>query len=144
MALSTKLYDPQSVIVVFGDHRIEGFAENSMVTVERNEDTFALKVGVDGEGTRVRSANRSGRVKVVLMQTSESNRVLSGIQVADEKSPIGAGIRPLMTKDAMGHSMHFAKEAWIVKPTAAEYGKEVGEREWEFESADMENFEGGN
>jgi len=143
MPTQTKLYDPQEVIVTFGVLQLKGFAEDSMVEAERNEDTFALKVGVDGEPTRTRSANKSGKVTVKLMQTSTSNLALSTLLAADELSPNGLSILPLGIKDNSGNSLVFAAEAWIVKTPKTSYGKDPTARDWAFESGNISIFEGG-
>ena len=144
MPTQTKLYDPQSVIVTFGPNTIKGFAKDSMVEAERNVDSFTTVVGVDGEGTRTRSANKSGKVTIKLMKTSSSNAVLSAISQAHELSPAGLGVLPLMIKDGLGNSLCFAAEAWVVKPPKVDYGAEVAERDWVFETASLNIIEAGN
>ena len=142
--MGVKLYDPASVIVAFGPNELSGFAEGTMVRVERDEDTFTKKVGVDGECTRTRNMNRCGSVSVMLMATSSSNLVLSALHNADELASNGVSVLPLIIKDNAGYSLHVAKEAWIRKPPASEHAKEAPEREWVFDTGPMTTVEGGN
>lgn len=142
--MAVKLYDPESIIIAFGPNVLSGFAEGTKVRVERDEDTFTKKVGVDGEVTRTRNMNRAGSVTVMLMQTSASNLVLSALHNADELSPNGVSILPLTVKDNAGNSLHTALSAWIKKTPASEHGKDVGEREWVLDTGPMVNVEGGN
>jgi hypothetical protein len=141
--MQTRLYDPAEVTVVFGVDEIKGFVDGTFIKGERNEDTFALKVGADGEGTRTRNLNRAGRLTVTIMQTSASNRVLSALAAADEASTNGASVLPLLVKNNIGKSLFMAGEAWIVKQPGPEYGKEPTGREWVFESPNVSIFEGG-
>jgi hypothetical protein len=140
MAVST--YDPKQVAIIFGGFSLSGFADGSFVTVERNEDAFTLQMGTDGEGTRSKSNNKSGRVTVRLMQSSESNAILSGIAKSDELS--NSGVQPLMVKDNSGASLYVAEQSWIVKMPSAEYDREASEREWIIETDSLQMFEGGN
>lgn len=142
--MTMKTYDPASVVVTFGVLQLQGFAEDSIVEAERNTDTFTIKKGVDGEGTRTRNVDRSGRVTVRLMQSSESNLALSALMEADEISANGVGILPLLVKDNSGNSLVFAARAWIVKPPKTSYGPAPEAREWIFEADELRIFEGGN
>lgn len=142
--MATRTYDPGSVIVVFGANVLTGFSESTMVRVERDEDTYTKKSGVDGEITRSRNRNRAGSVVVTLMQTSASNLVLSNHLNADELAPNGIPPVPVVVKDNAGNSLHTAKDAWIKKTPASEYAKEAGDREWTIDTGPMLNKEGGN
>lgn len=144
MPSQTKLYSPDQVCVVFGAERLSGFADGTFVKVERNEDTFQTKVGADGEVTRTRNLNRTGIITVTLLQTSASNAALAALAAADELSPNGVSVLPVLVKDLNGNSLHHAAEAWVKKPAAGEYGKEVTTREWVIEAAVLQTFEGGN
>lgn len=137
-----KTYNPKRVAVSFAGRLLTGFADGTFITVSRNEDTFALAVGSDGEAARSASSNRSGRVTLTLMQTSASNDILSALAATDERTNQGTGA--LMVKDASGRTVVLAAEAWIVKPADAELGREIGNREWVFETGDLEIFNGGN
>jgi hypothetical protein len=142
--MAVKLYDPASVIVAFGPNIMTGYGEDTFVRVERDEDTFTKKTGVDGEVTRTRNMNRAGSVTLTLMQSSASNAVLAVLALADEIAPNGASILPMTVKDNAGNSLHFAESAWIRKPPASEYAKEAGTREWVFDTGKMKDYVGGN
>ena len=142
--MGLKLYDPASVIIAFGPNILSGFAEDTKVRVERDEDTFTKKTGVDGECTRTRNMNRCGSVTVMLMATSASNLVLSALHNADELSPNGVSILPVIVKDLAGNTLHTALSAWLKKTPASETAKEVGTREWVIDTGPMVNVEGGN
>lgn len=140
--MGLKSYDAKQVTVIVGGAILSGFADGSFVKVERNVDAFSLIVGADGEATRSKSNNRSGRVTVTLQQTSDSNTILAAYAAADELT--NSGIVPVLIKDNSGVSIHSAAQAWIVKYAGSDYAKESGTKEWVMESSDLITFPGGN
>ena len=140
MGVST--YRPQDVAVIVGGHILSGFADGSFVNVERNEDSFSLTVGSDGEGCRGANNNRSGKFTFTLGQWSKSNTFLTALITSDELS--GDGIIPVLVKDNSGTSLHSAEEAWVVKPAAAGYDREPQNREWVVETHLMVTAPGSN
>ncbi len=142
MALHT--YDPSQVTIIFAGVPVSGFGEGTFVSVERNEDSFALQVGADGEATRAKSNNRSGTVTVTLIQSSIVNDAFSALVALDENSPGGDGIGPLLIKDLSGRTLVAAETAWIRKPATVEFAREATEREWVIETDRLNIFAGGN
>lgn len=140
--MAVKTYDPKKVVVSFGGAPLTGFAPGTFVEITYDEDAWTKMVGADGEGARARNANRGGKVKVTLMQTSVSNDVLSGYFVADRD--LGTGALPLFVKDLLGRSLAVAVTAWIMKAADVKFGKELDTREWTFDTDNLEVFVGGN
>lgn len=140
--MTVKTYDPSQVALIIGGFNITGFADGSFVTVARNADAFALYIGTDGEGTRAKSSNKSGRITITLSQSSDSNAILSAILLADELS--NTGVVPVLIKDNSGTSLFAAETAWIVKAPDSEFGRELGSREWIIETDNLTPFVGGN
>ncbi len=136
-----KQYDPAKVLCTFGAIILGGYAEDSMISVERSTDTWTKKPGVDGEVTRVRSRDRSGRATVNLMQSSAVNALLSAQLKIDEAT--GNGVFPFLLKHLDTLTVIVAAKGWIVKPPVAAYGKDVGPREWLIDLADVQIFEAG-
>lgn len=143
MAGITQTYDPKAIVFTFLGVPLSGFADGSFVKVERNDDSFKLIVGADGESTRTRTRNRSGRVTLTLRAESPSNDFLGAAHRADELGALG-GRGPASVKDLSGTSLHAALDAWIVKPPSSEYAKESGSREWIFETGELDTRPGGN
>jgi hypothetical protein len=140
--MATKTYDCKKVLCVVGGIPLSGFSDGDVVDIERNEDTFTLQVGADGESTRSKSNNRSGRFTFHLAQSSAANALLSALAKTDETSNNGAVA--VMVKDASGGSVYQASQAWIVKPPTAAFKRESDVRDWVLETGDLEWFEGGN
>jgi hypothetical protein len=140
MALHT--YDLKRHVIIIGGVVMSGFADGTALTVERSAETFTKKVGADGIVTRSKTNDRSGTAKLSLVATSQSNDVLSGFALADET--MNTGIVPFLVQDLEGLTKYVSAFAWIKKPPSSEFGKEVSNREWEFDLSDLEFFIGGS
>ena len=138
----TKTYDPGEVRVIVGGNIIGGFADGTMITIERSENAFSLVIGADGQGCRVRSRNKSGKITLTLMQSSLSNNVLSTIAQADELT--GEGVVPLLIEDGNGTTIVAVENCWIEKMASAEFSKDLGNREWPLACEQIDMFVGGN
>jgi hypothetical protein len=135
-------YDPKQVSCIVGGQIGQGFSDGSFIKVERNEAAFSLKVGVDGEGTRAKSNNTSGKITITLMQSSSFNDILSGYAAADELSNTGAV--PFLLKDNSGRTLCTALTSWVQKYADSEFAKEVSTRTWVLETDSLQVFVGGN
>lgn len=135
-------FDPKQVSMIVGGKIMSGFADGTFIKLSRNEQAFNLKVGVDGEGTRVKNNNRSGKVEITLMQSSSSNDDLSGFAAADEASATGAV--PILFKDGSGRTIASAATGWVQKYPDTEFAKEATTRNWMLETDELILFIGGN
>lgn len=135
-------YDPKNLSMIVGGKIIHGFGDGTVIKLSRNEQAFNLKVGVDGEGTRAKSNNRSGKVELTLMQSSASNDDLSAFAQADELS--NGGAVPVLFKDNSGRTLATALTAWVQKVPDTEFAKEVMTRTWVLETDSLVIFIGGN
>ena len=140
--MAVKTYDPNAVIVTVGGFVMSGFADGTAIQAARNEDAWSTQIGVDGEGTRSKSNNRSGTITISLMQSSDSNQVLSNFALTDDAS--GGGAVPVMIKDGNGDTLLVAETAWVKKMADVEYSREAGAREWVLETDNLVMNVGGN
>ena len=141
MANPLYTYDPSQVALSLGGVPISGYADGTMIEIERDEDTFTKVNGV-GIVSRAKSTSRGGMLRITLQQTSPSNDVLSGFVNADELT--GTGVIPMLLKDLSGRSVSFAEHAWIKKPAPQTFAKEISNRVWEVDLADVDVFVAGN
>jgi hypothetical protein len=137
-------YRPDQVALIAVGVPVTGFAPGTFITAERNEDSFTLSVGSDGDACRTRTNNLSGRITFTLLQSSASNILLSAIANTDERSPAGDGILPSTVKDNSGTTLLTATKSWIVKPASVEYSNEATNREWVVETHELNMLVGGN
>jgi hypothetical protein len=134
MSGKIKTYNPKEVIASFGTHIITGYADDSFITIEPNGDGITKKVGCDGEIVRAVSPDNTFKVKLTLLQTSDSNSVLS--QSVDRDRDTGDGMAPLLIKDLKGGLLFSTEAAWPVKKAPVTRGKESNNREWELDTGD--------
>jgi len=137
-----KTYDPSQVVTTVGGRVIGGFAPGTFIEAERTEDAYTMTVGIDGEGTRSKSNNKSGTVKLTLLSSSDSNDVLSGFAAADALN--NGGLVPYLTKDMSGRAIITAEQVYIKKFPILGFDNEVREIEWTLETDNLQLFVGGN
>jgi hypothetical protein len=143
--MSTKVYDADQITITFGGVALTGLAEDDVVTIEQDTDDFTDVVGIGSEVTRSKSTDRRATLTVRLMQTSDSNDLLSAISNADVKAANGAGISSVMVRDrGTGRALYAGAEAWIAKPPQVVYGRTAKVREWKLRISNLERFDGGN
>lgn len=121
----TNTYDPQDVNVVVNGVILTGFADGTMIKVEKDEDRYTAKVGTKGEVVRARNANEMGKITVTLSMDSPSNAYLSKLEK-------GKGIFPVNVVDQNFGTTTGGNDSWILKNPGVEYGKEITNREWVF------------
>ena len=139
--MSLKTYDPKKVSVIIGGHIVTGYADGAFVTAARNNDTWTRVGGADGEQTRAKSNDKSGRITITLMQSSNSNAVLQGFMTADETA--NSGLIPALIKDVNGTDICSAELGWLVKPADRGFAKENSNREWIYETSELQFVGGG-
>jgi len=135
-------YDPAKQVVIWKGIRLSGFADGTFIEIDRDADSFTKIVGADGEVARAASADRSGYVKVTVLQTAAINDVLSSELVKDELTRLNAG--SIFVKDLFGRTTASGPEAWLLRPAKVTLSKGIEAREWTFIVADLAIFVGGN
>jgi hypothetical protein len=143
-AVLTGSYDPAQVIVTVGGVILTGFSDGDHIACEREEDNYSKRVGNDGGVARARNPNKSGTFTFKLLQTSACNDALSSLVAADDLINDGLALFPISVIDGSGRSLAVATQCWVKKVPGMTFGKEVGEREWVFDAADLKIFAGGN
>jgi hypothetical protein len=136
-----KTYDPNKIAMSIAGIPIEGIMDGTFVKVERNAQTWNLKVGSGGEAARAKSNDKSGKITFTLMQTSVTNDALSALAKLDELSNNGIG--PALIKDLNGRTLCEAGTAWVQKPADVEFSNEITGREWVVETDSLEMLIGG-
>ena len=133
MADAIKTYNPKEVVVACGTHIVSGYADDSFISIEPNGDGITKKVGCEGEIARSISPDNTYKVKITLLQNSDSNSFFSNI--ADYDRATGNGLFPVLIKDLRGGLLFATEAAWVIKKSPATRGKETNNREWEIDTA---------
>jgi len=125
-------------------HILSGFSEDSIISIERNSDTFELYTGADDTNTRIYKANTSATCTIPLQQTANSNDILTALYVNDKNTRDSSGLFSLTVKDNSGRSAYFAEESYIAVVPSSSFGNDMQLREWVIHCVRMETFIGGN
>ena len=124
-----KTYNPKEIIVAFGNHLVNGYADDSFLSIDPNGDGVTKKVGCDGEVVRSISPDDTYIIKLSVFQTSDTNSFLEQKLALDRKT--GNGMFPVIIKDLKGGMVFSTEAAWPIRSASRGYGKEAGNREWE-------------
>lgn len=134
MAGKVKTYNPKEVTIACGNHIVTGIADDSFVSIEANGEGITKKVGCDGEIVRAVSPDNTYKVKISLLQTSDSNAFFSNMVDVDRET--GEGMFPVLIKDLKGGVVFSTETAWVIKKSAITRGKADNNREWELDTGD--------
>ncbi len=129
-----KTYASNQVLIALGSHSVSGYADDSFITIEPNGDGIMKKVGCDGEIARAVSPDKSYKVKIAVLQTSETNSYLQDQYNRDMVS--GDGDFSILIKDLKGGTLFSADSAWVTKPASRVFGKDTNNREWEIDTGE--------
>lgn len=69
-------YDPRQVAVFIDGQEIVGFADGTMIEIERSNPRWSADVGAKGEVTAVRNADDTATATITLKHNSVSNELL--------------------------------------------------------------------
>lgn len=130
-------YSPKDVNISFSGIAITGFAPDSFIRLSRNSDMLGETVGAAGELSLTKIADRTGSIEIELMQTAESNLLLSTLALATENGgPITVGT--LMIQDPSGSVMAVALNAYLKAYPDVELGADQNTKTWMFGCEDLE------
>ena len=139
-----KIYDPQEVSASFAGIPLSGFGEDTFIEITNEAESFVDVVGVDGDVSRSKTGDRRATIKFTLMQTSETNDLLSALAELDDNTPGGAGVGALLIRDNSGRAMYEGPQSWIQKPPDVTFGKQAGPRVWTIRVARLIRSDNGN
>jgi len=106
------------------------------------EDQFTPSVGIDGNVVVNKNLNAMGMFEINLIQTSESNPVLSAILTAAYNGVYSTF--PVLVKDLNGNSLYTGAKCWLRRYPKSDFGKEVSTRTWTIDTSKMIPFIGGS
>ena len=135
-------YDPKEVHLILDGIPVTGFADGTFIKVTFDENQWNKKTGADGHTARAKSNNYAGTVTATLMGTSSGNDVLNALWQRDRRN--NTGKVDMLVRDMQGRTVWSSKHAWVQKMPDQTYGKEVENREWVLDCANLVGAAGGN
>lgn len=125
-------YSARDVNVSFNGIAITGFAPDSFIRIKRNANLLEETVGSQGELALTHNANKTGEIEIELMQTSESNLILSGLVLAMEFQNSLIPVGEIVIQDPSGSNFTIAHNAYIKAVPEVELGATQNTRTWMF------------
>lgn len=150
MSERLKTYAPNQVSVIITheatgiSHTVTGFSEDSIVSIERNAETFTLYRGADDSKTRIFNSDSSAAITIPLQQTSNSNDVFSNLYEFDRQRLNSDGLFSIQIKDLTGRSTYYSDEAYIAIVPGSAFSNSMELREWVIHAASLDTYIGGN
>lgn len=142
MAATT--YDPTKLNVIVGGVIVTGFSDGDFITAKRDEDLYMKRVGADGHVARARNGNKSGTIEIKLLQSSPAVNQLAALVALDNFFFDGNVLIPIaIVSPGDGAELVATTSAWLKTPPEMVFGKEVGERTFVFDCADLKLSIGG-
>jgi len=126
----TGTYDPSAVIVTVDDLRIEGFAQDTMLDVEKLSESEAI-VGADGHAVVSKAPSRAKVITLTLLETSPGYRILGDFW-KEQESQVGAlPARPFYMEDLINGDVMTDANSVIMEGPVMSKGARVGTREFQ-------------
>jgi hypothetical protein len=139
--MTNKVYDPNQLSVIFGVTPINGFAEDTMLSIDVEDPQYNVSTDIHGSATRFKVNKNLAKITITLTQSSPSNDVLSSYVEADRIN--NSGVFPIMIKDTNGTSLFSSTSAYIEQVPSVEFGNESKTREWVIRATNIVKFIGG-
>ncbi len=139
-----KFYDADQITVAIAGIPITGYADGEFLTIAQETDAFTDVVGTDGEVTRSKTKDYRATIGLKLMQSSDSNDLLSALYNTDRLASNGAGVGAFLVRDRNGRALYTGDACWIQKAPDVSFDREATDREWTIRVANLLRFDGGN
>lgn len=123
-SFTVNTYSPKDVILTIGGYQITGWQR---ITITRPLGFYTIK-GIRGKHTRVANKDTSATISLGIIQSVQSNEVLSYIHDADLSE--GTGRISLMLKDNSGKSVFSSDEGYITGYPTVTFSGQFEDRPW--------------
>lgn len=140
-------YVPEAVIVTLNlpsgeTHVITGAADGEFLSISREQESVTFRRGVKGS-MRTRWLHRDLNISLSLLQTSQSNDVLTRILQADENAMDNSELFGISIIDKSGRTTHYSGQAFITSMPDHGFSTEGDTRTWTLYAADAQSHLGG-
>lgn len=137
--MTTSTYDSTKLTVIVGGVIVSGFSDGDFIMAKREEDLYTKRVGADGHVARVRNGNKSGTIEIKLLQGSPAVAELSALVALDNFLFDGDVLIPIsVVSPGTGNELVSSTQSWLKSAPEMSFGKEVGERTFVFDCAELQ------
>lgn len=137
--MTVATYTPEHITLTIAGYRVDGW-EN--ISVSRNAQSFRHIPGIRGSGTRVRNRDSSAVITLEVVQTSNTNTILSQIHQLDLSQ--GTGRLELMLRDADGDYVFQSNTGYVAGYPESGFSADIQTRVWTINCQSSSLFVGGN
>lgn len=121
-----KTYSPKDVVLIIGGYQVTGWQS---ISITRSVKGFTPIRGIRDKNTRVVNRDTSATLTFPILQSSQSNDVLSYIHELDLEE--GTARISLTLKDNSGRSVFNSNEAFITGYPSVTFSGQFEYRNWE-------------
>ena len=140
----TSTYDPTKLVVIVGGVIVSGFIDGDFITAKRDEDLYMKRVGADGHVARARNANKSGSIEITLLQSSPAVNEIAALVALDNFFFDGDILIPIsILSPGTNAELVVSTQSWLKTPPEMVFAKEVSDRKFIFDCADLKLSLGG-
>lgn len=136
-------YAADQVTITVGGIILSGYADGDFVTASYDEPRYAKHAGADGEVGRAKNPSRAGRFEFTLSSSSKANDQLTALANLESLAGVDPTF-PIGVVDLSGRTVLAASVCWLAETPEITFGKEIGERTWIFDCADLVMVAGGS
>ena len=144
MSNNAATYSPKQIELKIGNYIIQGYAAGSFITVEQSAKTFETVKGMRGVNSRKRNLDKSLRITFSLLQTHDTNNILT--QTHQEDINTGAGRFGISITDnssseaGAGKGQIISTTAFIEGYPDIVYANTLEAREWTIICLDYDTY----
>ena len=140
----TSTYDPTKLVVIVGGVIVSGFIDGDFITAKRDEDLYMKRVGADGHVARARNGNKSGSIEIALLQSSPAVNEIAALVALDNFFYDGDILIPIsILSPGTNAELVVSTQSWLKTPPEMVFAKEVSDRKFIFDCADLKLSLGG-
>lgn len=146
MANKTGVYDFSKCIVLIkhplyeGNILIDGFMNDTSITVARNDPRWSQNSSGDGKSsTLVRNPIDAGTITFTLNQSTDALAKMNAIAQHANVSDGHDLLFEITVADKSSGSFHFSRDAIVGDPESVEYGREENGREFQVQCGSLTN-----
>jgi hypothetical protein len=123
------VYNPLAVEIVWGGVVLDGVADGTFIEAARNQGNSQTKVGAYGDPAHTKIVDKTGTVTVTFLQQSESNKILSAVQLAQDTSDDLIRL-DMSIRDKSGGFLCYIRAAHIMTVPSMSLGDDSTNRAW--------------